>query len=117
MPTSPHFWNAKINAHATASPFMKKVWKAMLRIPRGKVSTYAAVARAIGKPGAARAVGNACNVNPFAPHVPCHRIVAANGGLGGYALGLKKKIQLLKREGVRIEKDKIVNFDRVAFDC
>lgn len=95
---------------------MKKVWKAMLRIPEGKVSTYAAVARAIGKPGAARAVGNACNVNPFAPQVPCHRIVASGGSLGGYANGLAKKIQLLKNEGVRVRENKISNFDSAFHD-
>lgn len=73
----------------------------MLQIPEGEVRTYQEIARMVGSPRAARAVGNACNQNPFAPDVPCHRVVASNGKLGGYALGLNKKIALLKKEGVK----------------
>jgi O-6-methylguanine DNA methyltransferase len=87
--------------------FYVKVWKAMDRIPHGKVTTYKELARAIGNPHSARAIGNACNKNPNAPHTPCHRVVASDGSLGGYALGLRKKIQLLEAEGIEIRNEKI----------
>lgn len=96
-----------------ASPFSKRVWLAMLRIPKGKVATYQTIAKMAGNSLASRAVGNACNANPFAPDVPCHRIVASDGKLGGYALGLPKKIALLKREGIVVRKNKIVDFEKV----
>jgi O-6-methylguanine DNA methyltransferase len=65
------------------------------------VRTYGWIARAIGKPGAARAVGTALAKNPFAPTIPCHRVVRSDGGSGGYSAkgGLKKKVLLLKKEG------------------
>jgi methylated-DNA-[protein]-cysteine S-methyltransferase len=81
------------------------------KIPRGKVITYREIAIALGNPNASRAVGNACNKNPFAPKVPCHRVVKSNGFLGGYAEGLKNKIFLLEKEGVKIKNNKIVNFN------
>lgn len=87
--------------------FERAVIAATSRIPRGKVTTYAGLARAIGRPRAARAVGNALNKNPYAPKVPCHRVVASDGRLGGYADGLRKKIALLEREGVKIERHKV----------
>lgn len=90
--------------------FQKKVWKAIARIPRGKVTTYAAIARSIGSPLAVRAVGTAVGKNPDAPHVPCHRVVRSDGSVGEYAYGQKKKIALLRKEGVEISAGKIQNF-------
>lgn len=87
----------------------------MKRIPRGKITTYALLARAVGKPKGARAVGNACNANPFAPKVPCHRIVKSDGSIGGYAQGVKRKKALLIHEGVRVHNGKIVDFERRLF--
>ena len=78
--------------------FQKKVYQAVKTIPKGQVRTYGGVAQRIGNPRASRAVGNALNKNPWPIIVPCHRVVAQNG-LGGFAKGLKKKIELLKREG------------------
>ncbi|MBU1867456.1 MAG: MGMT family protein [Candidatus Margulisbacteria bacterium] len=78
--------------------FEKDVYAAVKLIPRGEVRSYSWVARRIGRPKAARAVGNALNKNRYAPIVPCHRVVAANG-LGGFAWGIKEKIRLLKMEG------------------
>ena len=75
--------------------FREKVYAAARKIPRGKVATYGAVALAIGAPRAARAVGNALNKNPFAPKVPCHRVVRADGSLGGYASGERAKTKRL----------------------
>lgn len=80
------------------TPFELKVYRAVKKIPKGEVRTYGWVARQIGRPGAARAVGNALNKNPFAPKVPCHRVVAKNG-LGGFARGVRAKVELLKSEG------------------
>ncbi|MFH0970296.1 MAG: MGMT family protein [Candidatus Diapherotrites archaeon] len=98
-----------------ATSFQKAVWIVLLRIPRGKVSTYGEIANLIGRPHAARAVGNACNANPFAPAVPCHRVVASNGSLGGYAYGLNKKSALLRREGILFVNNHVVDFDARRF--
>jgi O-6-methylguanine DNA methyltransferase len=88
--------------------FADRVYKTLKgKVPKGKVTTYKALAQAIGKPKAARAVGNALNKNPHAPVVPCHRVVKSDGSLGGYALGDSKKLALLKKEGVVIEKGRI----------
>jgi methylated-DNA-[protein]-cysteine S-methyltransferase len=79
--------------------FQKKVYEIVRQIPKGGIMTYKEVASAIGKPLAYRAVGNALNKNPFAPKVPCHRVIKSNGDIGGFASGTKKKIELLKKEG------------------
>ncbi|MDD5163281.1 MAG: MGMT family protein [Candidatus ainarchaeum sp.] len=95
--------------------FNEKVWDVLRMVPSGKVSTYKAIAIALGKPDSARAVGNACNKNPFSPEVPCHRVVKSNGELGGFAKGTKKKARLLEKEGIKIKNSKILNFDKVIF--
>ncbi len=81
------------------TPFQTSVWKELLNIPFGKVKTYSEIANKIGKPGAARAVGNAVGANPIPIIVPCHRVVATNG-LGGYSGGIEIKKRLLRTEGV-----------------
>lgn len=82
-------------------PFYQAVWKACAEIPAGQVRTYGWIARRIGKPKAARAVGQALGKNPFAPRIPCHRVVGANGKLTGYSGkgGVATKRRLLQREG------------------
>jgi len=80
--------------------FSQKVWAVTSRIPRGKVVTYADLARRLKSTGY-RAVGQALHRNPYAPGVPCHRVVGSDGGLSGYAGGLPKKRKMLKAEGVR----------------
>ena len=82
------------------SPFQRRVWDALLRIPFGETRTYAELARDIGAPGAARAVGSANGANRLAIVIPCHRVIAADGGLGGYGGGLWRKLRLLETEGV-----------------
>ena len=86
------------------TPFQRKVYEALLKIPRGQVRTYAQVARMIGRPNAARAVGQALKRNRWAPEIPCHRVVASGGKLGGYSGpgGLAGKRKLLRREGAPI---------------
>jgi len=78
--------------------FQIKVWRELLRIPRGETRSYGEVAEAVGAPRAARAVGTACGSNPVAFVVPCHRVIAADGGLGGYGFGLPVKRALLDAE-------------------
>lgn len=96
---------SKIEA-SSGTPFQKKVWSALCDIKKGEVITYAALAKRIGKPKAVRAVANAVGANPFAPDVPCHRVVRTDGGLGGYSGkgGVKTKLTLLKKEGFDIDR-------------
>lgn len=84
--------------------FSEKVWALTARVPRGKVVRYADIAHKL-KTRAYRAVGNALNHNPFAPEVPCHRVVGSDGSLTGFAGGLPMKQQLLEDEGVPIQKN------------
>lgn len=83
--------------------FQTTVWEALRRIPRGEVRTYGEVAASVGRPGAHRAVANACAANRIALCVPCHRVVPAAGGTGGYAWGVEVKRRLLALEKARRE--------------
>jgi methylated-DNA-[protein]-cysteine S-methyltransferase len=89
--------------HGTA--FQTDVWNQIKRIPKGETRSYKDIAIAIGKPKASRAVANACGKNPNPIIVPCHRVIASDGSIGGYTGngGIKTKRQLLKKEGVLIE--------------
>lgn len=80
--------------------FQKKVWKAILKVPYGKLTSYGLLAKAIKKPKASRAVGNAVGQNPICIIIPCHRVVWNNGGIGGFGGGLNRKRFLLKVEGI-----------------
>jgi O-6-methylguanine DNA methyltransferase len=80
--------------------FQKSVWNALRKIPPGKTKSYGEIARAIGRPKAIRAVGGACGANPIPVLIPCHRVLAANGKIGGFSGGLNWKRKLLAREGV-----------------
>src|SRR5437868_15047631 len=86
--------------------FNEKVWAMTARVPRGKVATYGDIARALGTE-AYRAVGNALNRNPYAPKVPCHRVVGSDGALTGFAGGVEKKRAMLAREGVKFHGQKV----------
>jgi len=81
--------------------FQIKVWKFLKKIKKGEVKTYKEVAIAINRPKAVRAVANACAKNPYAPKVPCHRVIRSDGTLGGFSApgGVKTKKKMLKREG------------------
>jgi methylated-DNA-[protein]-cysteine S-methyltransferase len=81
------------------TPFQKQVWRELRKIACGRTRSYADLARAIGKPKAARAVGGACGANPVPVLVPCHRVLAANRRIGGFSGGLGWKKTLLAREG------------------
>lgn len=84
--------------------FTQKVYAVVAKIPKGSVLTYGEVARRAGNPHGARAVGNIMHNNPDTAKVPCHRVVRSDGTPGGYARGTKKKVALLKSEGVKFLK-------------
>lgn len=82
--------------------FQKAVWRAMLKLGPGKTKSYGEVAEAIGNPKAVRAVGGACGANPIPVLVPCHRVLAAGGKIGGFGSGLDWKRSLLAKEGISL---------------
>ncbi len=86
--------------------FNERVWALCARVPAGKVTTYGQIARKLNT-RAYRAVGNALNRNPYAPKVPCHRVVGSDGSLTGFAHGIEKKAQLLKLEGVKLNGSRV----------
>lgn len=101
--------------------FQNKVYNVCKEVPKGKVTTYGAIAKKLGSK-AYRAVGRAMNKNPNGllncqdkNMVPCHRVVASNGHLHGFAHGLKAKAGLLRKEGIKIKNDRIENFDKVLY--
>jgi methylated-DNA-[protein]-cysteine S-methyltransferase len=85
--------------------FQIAVWRELLKIPSGKTKTYKEIAIAIGRPNSSRAVANACAQNPYAPEVPCHRVLRSDGLLGGYSAegGIERKRELLESES-KLEK-------------
>ena len=87
-----------------SSHFQRLVWREIEKIPYGETRSYKDIAIAINHPKAARAVANACAKNPYAPKIPCHRVIRSDGGLGGYSGrgGVKKKVSLLRSEKVQI---------------
>jgi methylated-DNA-[protein]-cysteine S-methyltransferase len=87
--------------------FNQRVWAITARVPEGCVTTYAEIARALRTKGY-RAVGNALNKNPYAPNVPCHRVVGSSGALTGFAAGLEKKAKLLAAEGISVKNGRAV---------
>ena len=94
--------NRPSNNDFRGTKFQKKVWNYLKTIRKGTVKSYKQVAIAINRPKSARAVANAIGKNPFAPKIPCHRVIRSDGSLGGYSGkgGVKTKKLLLKREGV-----------------
>ncbi len=94
--------------------FNQRVWVLCGKIPKGRVSTYKELAKALNCK-AYRAVGNALNKNPYSLLVPCHRVVNSKGKLHGFARGLKAKKSLLEKEGIKIKNNKIVDFKKLIF--
>ena len=89
---------APLALHLRGTNFQLQVWRALLRVPDGCLVDYGALARAVGRPEAARAVGNAVGANPIAVLVPCHRVLRRHGELGGYRWGTARKLAVLGRE-------------------
>jgi methylated-DNA-[protein]-cysteine S-methyltransferase len=96
---------------ALKKSFAEKCYEVLRKVPKGKVTTYKEIAIAVGIPKSSRAVGNAMNKNPegfvSGGKIPCHRVIKSNGEIGGFAHGSKKKIEMLKREGVEIFEGKV----------
>ena len=94
--------NRPLNKDSMGTKFQRKVWNYLKTIKKGSLKTYKQVAIGINRPKATRAVANAVGKNPFAPKIPCHRVIRSDGSLGGYSGkgGVKTKKLLLKREGV-----------------
>lgn len=105
-----------------AKSFNQKIYSLLKKVPKGKVTTYRALAEAAGTK-AYRAVGQAMRCNPHAPIVPCHRVVKSDGNVGGFSGSInpnskevKRKIKLLRSEGVEVKGNKIVDFEKVLFN-
>ncbi len=93
--------------------FQQRVYDVLTKVPSGRITTYKELGKAIGGKGQIyRAIGNALNKNPFAPRIPCHRVVRSNGSLGGFSHGSSAKILILKKEGIVVADGKIVEFER-----
>jgi len=86
-----------------------KVYKELLKVPKGKVTTYGELAKAVGIKNGQRAIGRIMNKNPFPVIVPCHRVILSSGKIGGYAWGEKIKTNMLSQEGVKIKQGKILD--------
>ena len=96
------------------TPFQQNLYELCRKIPRGNVTTYKELAQTLGTK-AYRAVGMALNKNPFAPKVPCHRVVSTDGTIGGFAHGKRAKKRLLQHEGISFDGHAIKNFSTVFF--
>ncbi|HVZ62456.1 MAG TPA: MGMT family protein [Candidatus Nitrosotalea sp.] len=90
-----------------------KVYEKLLKVPKGKVTTYGELAKAVGLKNGQRAIGRIMNKNPFPVIVPCHRVILSSGKIGGYAWGEKIKTNMLSKEGVQIKKGKILDKDEI----
>jgi len=113
--------NRKLDKNMSPKPLTKQinsedVYNMLLTIPKGKVSTYGDLAKALGNPAASRHIGRILGKNPNPIKVPCHRVVMSNGKIGGYAFGTQKKKQLLQNEGLIFSDEYRVNeFSKVRF--
>ncbi len=96
------------------SSFSSACYKILSQVPRGKVTTYRLIAKALGS-RAVRAVGTAMAKNPFAPRIPCHRVVRSDGSVGEYNGGAEKKQLMLRREGIQINNGKVSDLSDVLF--
>ncbi|MFH1072799.1 MAG: MGMT family protein [Nanoarchaeota archaeon] len=103
----------KRTAHNKTS-FNERCYALLRKVPKGKVTTYKDLAHALGT-RAYRAVGQAMHTNPYAPEVPCHRVVKSDGTVGGFASGTKEKIRMLEKEGIRIRNNSIEDFDKILY--
>jgi len=99
-----------------ATAFQKSVWEALRLIPRGRVTSYGAIAQYLDT-RAVRAVGSAVGQNPYAPEVPCHRVVLGDGKIGNYSGGdgVSTKIEYLYDEGVRVSDGRVVDFEDILW--
>jgi len=91
----------------------EKVYKKLLEVPAGKVTTYGELAKAIGLKNGQRVIGKIMNKNPYPVIIPCHRVIKADGKIGGYAWGEEVKAKMLLKEGIKIKNGKIVDLKNI----
>ncbi len=92
-----------------------KVYKKLLQVPKGKVTTYGELAKAVGLKNGQRTIGTIMRNNPFPVIVPCHRVVKSDGRIGGYVYGERVKSRMLANEGINVKDGKIIDFDKEKF--
>jgi len=93
----------------------QKIFKKLLEVPRGRITTYGELAKAVGLKNGQRAVGKIMNKNPYPVIIPCHRVVMSTGKIGGYAYGEYVKTKMLNGEGIKIENGKIVDLKNILY--
>ena len=93
----------------------QKIFKKLLEVPKGKITTYGELAKAVGLKNGQRAVGRIMNKNPYPVIIPCHRVVMSTGKIGGYAYGEHVKIKMLNDEGIKIENGKIMDLKNTLY--
>ncbi|GFN41684.1 MAG: methylated-DNA--protein-cysteine methyltransferase [Marine Group I thaumarchaeote] len=91
------------------------VYKKLIQVPKGQITTYGELAKAVGLKNGQRAIGRIMNKNPYPAIVPCHRVVNSNGKIGGYAYGIDVKTNMLTKEGIEIQNGKILDFEKRIF--
>ena len=91
------------------------VYKKLLQVPKGKITTYSELAKAVGLKNGQRAIGRIMNKNPYPAIVPCHRVVNSDGKIGGYSYGKDVKTSMLTKEGIEIKNGKILDFEKRVF--
>jgi len=90
----------------------QRVYKKLLQVPKGKITTYGDLAKAVGLKNGQRAIGKIMNKNPYPGIIPCHRVVRSDGIVGGYAYGIKVKTNMLIDEGIKINKGKVLDWKK-----
>ena len=93
----------------------EKIYKKLLTVPHGKITTYKELSKSVGLENGQRLVGQIMKKNPFPVIIPCHRVIKSNGDIGGYLFGIDIKKNMLRKEGICITKNKIDNFEEVFF--
>lgn len=93
----------------------EKVYKKLLEVPEGKITTYGELAKAIGLKNGQRVIGKIMNKNPYPAIVPCHRVIKSDGKIGGYAWGEKVKAKMLSNEGIKIKNGKILDVEKSIY--
>ena len=93
----------------------ERIYKKLLQVPYGKITTYGELSRSVGLKNGQRVVGQIMKKNPFPVIIPCHRVVKSNGDIGGYAFGVNIKKNMLSKEGICIKNNKIENFENLFF--
>ncbi len=93
----------------------EKIYKKLLEVPKGQITTYGELAKAVGLKNGQRVVGKIMNKNPYPVIVPCHRVVMSTGKIGGYAFGEQIKIKLLNDEGIQIKNGKILDLENKVY--